>query len=77
MVMRDGLALVIMGLAVGLFAAYLLCGLAKSLLYGIQPSDAITFAIATCILIAVGTTAIYGPARRATRVEPLVALRHE
>lgn len=77
MVMADGLALVVIGLLFGLFASYALNGLIRNLLYGVQPHDALTFSIAACLLLAVAAIATYGPARRATKVEPLVALRYE
>ena len=77
MVMADGLALVLIGLVFGLFASYVLNGLLRNLLYGVQPHDALTFSIAACLLLAVAAIAIYGPARRATKVEPSAALRYE
>jgi ABC-type antimicrobial peptide transport system permease subunit len=77
MVMNGGLALVMIGIVIGLFMAYLLSGVLKALLYDVQPRDPMTFAIASCILIVVGAAAIYGPARRATKVDPMVALRYE
>jgi predicted permease len=77
MVMNGGLALVMIGIVIGLSMAYLLSGVLKALLYGVQRRDPTTFAIAACILIVVGAAAIYGPARRATKVDPTVALRYE
>jgi predicted permease len=77
MVMRDGLALVLIGLGVGLFAAYACSSLMASLLYGVQARDVTTFSMAAFALLAVGLLASYGPARRATNVEPIVALRYE
>ncbi len=77
MVMIEGLGLVIVGLAVGSFAAYLLSGLIKSLLYGIQPGDPTTFIVVECVLAGVAAVATYIPARGATKVDPMIALRYE
>jgi len=77
MVVRDGLVLVLIGLVVGLFAAYAGSGLMTSLLYGVQPRDVATFSLAAVVLLVVSFLASYGPARRATRVDPMVALRYE
>ena len=67
MVMADGLALVLIGLVFGLFASYVLNGLLRNLLYGVQPRDALTFSIAACLLLAVAAIATYGPAHRVTK----------
>jgi predicted permease len=77
MVMREGLVLVGVGLAAGLGAAVLLSHLVASLLFGIQPHDVATFAAATIVLTLVAAAASYGPARRATAIEPVTALRYE
>jgi predicted permease len=77
LVLRDGLGLVLIGLALGLAAAYACSGMMTKLLYGVQPRDAGTFSMAAVTLLIVALLASYGPARRATKVNPTVALRFE
>ncbi|HKN60689.1 MAG TPA: ABC transporter permease [Candidatus Acidoferrales bacterium] len=81
LVMRDvisyGLRLTAVGLALGLAGALGGARVLSSFLYGIRPTDPITLAAASLILAGVALTASYLPARRATRVDPMVALRHE
>jgi predicted permease len=76
-VLSFGLRLAGIGLAVGLAAALAATRLLSSLLYGVRPTDAVTFAAVSFILLVVALIASYLPARRATRVDPLVALRYE
>ena len=75
MVLRQGLSLTAMGIALGVAAAVLLSGLVTDLLYGVSATDPITFVVIPMILIGVAAIAIYIPARRASRVDPVVALR--
>ena len=77
MVLSRGLRLAVIGAAIGLIASHWLTELLRDQLYGISPSDPATLAGATLILLAVALAACWIPARRATRVDPLVALRYE
>jgi putative ABC transport system permease protein len=77
MVLRQGLRLAITGAAVGLVAALIVSQLMVGLLYGVRPADPLTFAGVAALLIGVALLACYIPARRALRVDPLGALRHE
>ena len=77
MVLRQGLGLSIAGAAVGLVCALIVSHLMAGLLYGVRPTDPLTFAGVALLLIGVALLACYIPARRAIRVDPLVALRYE
>jgi len=77
MVVREGLELAFAGAAVGLVGALIVSQLMAGLLYGVRPTDPATFAGVALLLIAVALLACYIPARRAIRVDPLVALRYE
>jgi predicted permease len=77
LVMKQGALLTGIGVAVGLIAALGLTRLMASLLFGVQPTDVATFISVSGILIAVALCASYIPARRATQVDPMHALRHE
>jgi len=73
----QGMKLVCAGLAAGLLSSYALTRLMTSLLFGVKPTDALTFISVAAALIAAALPACYLPARRATKVDPLVALRYE
>jgi predicted permease len=75
--MGQGMRLVLLGLVIGLGGAFALTRLMSSLLFGVSTTDTATFVVVAVGLTAVGVFACYLPARRATRVDPLIALRYE
>ena len=77
MIVREGMALTVTGVAVGLAGALGITKILSNLLYGVTPSDPLTFAIATLSVTGLAAAACYIPARRAAQVDPMVALRHE
>jgi len=77
LVVGKGMVLAIVGLAIGLLASLALTRLMRSLLFEVTPTDWLTFVITSVVLLTVALLACYIPARRATKVDPLVALRYE
>ncbi len=77
LVIRQGLKLAAFGVAVGLFGAWALTRLMSNFLFGVTPTDWLTMVSVVLTLALVSLAACYVPARRATRVDPLVALRED
>ncbi|MBO0797799.1 MAG: ABC transporter permease [Blastocatellia bacterium] len=77
LVVGQGLKLALLGLGLGLVAAYLLTRFLESLLYGVRPTDPTTFVSVSLLLLAVAVLASWLPARRAAKLDPVVVLRHE
>jgi predicted permease len=77
LIVRQGMTLVLLGLAIGLAAALALTQWLKSMLFGVSTSDPLTYILVVALLAGVALIACYLPARRATKVDPMVALRYE
>jgi putative ABC transport system permease protein len=77
MILRQGLTLAVLGIALGLGASFGLTRLMRSMLYNVKTTDPLTFAAVTSAFLLVAVAACWIPARRATRVDPVVALRCE
>ena len=77
MIVGQGLKLVLSGIALGLVGALALRRMIEKLLFGVSPTDPLTYAVIASLLIGVALLACWIPARRATKVDPLVALRSE
>jgi ABC-type antimicrobial peptide transport system permease subunit len=77
LVLGQGLKLTLLGVAIGIAGALGLTHFLSSLLFGVKPTDPLTYASVSVLLIAVALLASFIPARRATRVDPMVALRYE
>jgi ABC-type antimicrobial peptide transport system permease subunit len=77
MVVADGMKPILLGVGIGIAAALALGSVVSSLIYGVRPTDPLTFATVASLLIAVGVLATIVPAYRATRVEPVRTLRDE
>jgi putative ABC transport system permease protein len=77
MVMLQGIRMVLVGLTVGVVGALAATGIVKSLLFGVSTTDWITFVTVAMVLMTAAIFASYLPARRASHVDPMVALRYE
>jgi ABC-type antimicrobial peptide transport system permease subunit len=77
MVLRQGGAVVLVGIVIGLAGAYLLTGFMAGMLYGVSPVDPASYAVLTLLMVVVAGLALLVPARRASRVDALEALRAE
>ncbi len=77
MILKDGALTTVIGVTLGIAGSLFLTRAMQSLLFGVSPTDPVTFAGITSVLVLVTLTACWIPARRATRVDPLVALRYE
>jgi ABC-type antimicrobial peptide transport system permease subunit len=77
LVMREGMAITGTGLALGLVVSFLVSGFLRTMLFSVAPFDSATLVAVSVILGGTALGACYIPARRASRVDPLVALKHE
>jgi predicted permease len=77
MILRQGLRTTLIGVAIGVVGSFAITRTIQSLLFGVAPTDPLTFLAVAALLIGIATLACYIPARRATKVDPIVALRYE
>ena len=77
LVIGQGMASVLFGIVLGLIASYSLMRILKNLLYGVAPTDTLTFGVTTLLLIMISMIACWIPAQRAARIDPHVALKRD
>jgi len=75
LILAQGLKLTLIGVVIGLAAAFALTRWMESLLFGVRPTDPLTFGVIAAVLLCVSLLACWTPARRATKVDPMTALR--
>ena len=75
MILAEGMKLALVGVAIGLVGAAALSGLMSKMLFGVTPGDPVSYGVTAAALVAIAALACYIPALRATRVDPIVALR--
>src|SRR5262249_29877367 len=77
LMMREALLLVVLGVGIGMSAAVATMRFVSAMLFRLEPTDPLTLTLATLLMIGVAALAGYLPARRAARVDPMIALRHD
>jgi ABC-type antimicrobial peptide transport system permease subunit len=77
LVVKGGIVLAVTGVGIGVLIAFGLTRLMEALLFGVKPNDALTYALGSFALVAVAALACYFPARRASKVNPITAMRDE
>jgi putative ABC transport system permease protein len=77
LIVKNGLALVLTGIVIGAGSALMLTRFLATLLFGVQPTDSFTFLVVSAVFFVIAMIAALIPALRATRVDPLIALRYE
>jgi putative ABC transport system permease protein len=77
LVLKKGMGLTLLGIAIGLATSFAFTRLMSSLLFGVKSSDPVTFTVVPLLLVVVALLACWVPARRATKVDPMIALRYE
>jgi putative ABC transport system permease protein len=75
--MKQGMTLALVGVVIGIVASFALTRVIKNLLFNVSATDALTFVAVSLALFSVALIACWIPARRATKVEPIIALRYE